>query len=131
MVVPAAHQIRKITIGPLAVLVTRNRFIGNTQEQCTVAGEPVMGIAPEDGIVGQLVACTDMGSDVVLTAAAIPLIAGVAGNQYAWVQTDANGMAIPWAGGPANTAGKIYVAAAAGAELVEVHLESKAAPILP
>jgi hypothetical protein len=131
MVVPSCHPIRKISIGPLAVLVTRNRFIGNTQEQCTVAGEPVMGAVSEDGIAGAHVACTDMGSECVLTGAGIPLIAGVAGNQYAWVQTDANGMAIPWAGGAANTAGKIYVAAAAGGELVEVHFESKAAPVLP
>lgn len=128
MVVPSCHPIRKITVGPLAVLVTRNRFIGHTSEQCTVAGEPVRGAVPEDGVAGAYVACTDMGSECVLTGAGIPLIAG--GGTFAWVQTDANGMAIPWAGGAANVAGFVTVAAAAGAELVEVHFWAAAAPIV-
>jgi len=128
MVVPSAHQIRKLTSPVLTAVVTRNRFCAHTGQQATVAGEPVKGIFPEDGVIGQQVAFTDMGSEVVLTAAAIPLIAG--GGTFAWVQTDANAMAIPWAGGAANVAGFITVAAAAGAELVEVHFWAAAAPIV-
>jgi len=130
MVTSGKHPLRGVTIRP-TVLVTHNRFIGNTREQCTVAGEPVLGGAPEDIAAGGWGVCEDIGSTLITTGAAIPLIAGVAGTQYAWVQTDAAGMAIPWAGGAANTAGKIFVAAIGPGELTEVHLESKAAPLIP
>ena len=127
MVVPSAHQIRKLTSPVLGAVVTRNRFCAHTGQQATVAGEPVKGVFLEDGVVGAQAAFTDMGSEVVTTAAGIPLIAG--GGTFAWVQTDANGMAIAWAGGAANVAGFITVAAVAAAELVEVHFWAAAAPI--
>ncbi len=128
MVVPSAHQIRKLTSPVLTAPVTRNRFCAHTGQQATVAGEPVKGAFLENGLAGQQVAFTDMGSECVLTAAGIALTRG--GGTFEWVQTDANGMAIAWAGGAANVAGFITVAAVAGAELVEVHFWAAAAGIV-
>ncbi|HUV86956.1 MAG TPA: hypothetical protein VMX79_07560 [bacterium] len=69
-----------------------------------------------------------MGSTLITTGAAIPLIAG--GGTFAWVQTDAAGMVIPYAGGAANVAGFVTMAAAAPAELAEVHFWLSAAPVV-
>ncbi len=129
MTLQGYNAIRVETIHPL-VLVTHNRFTGG-REQCTVAGEAVYGIAPEDIAAGADGAVVVEGSAEVTTGAPIPLTEGTGGNQYASVQTDANGMAIPWAGAGQNVAGIIRVARAAANELACVELAVKPAPLVP
>jgi hypothetical protein len=108
--------------------VTHNRFIGFTNEQCTAAGQAVQGGAPEDIVAGADGVCETHGSVLISTGAAIAL--GSGGGTFEWVQTDANGRVITYAGGAANVAGFITVAAGAANELAEVHLRPLAAPLI-
>ena len=118
---------RTETIRP-TVLVTNNRFIGMAREQATVAGEPVYGGAPEAIAANADGAVVVEGSVLITTGAAIPLIAG--GGTFAWVQTNAAGLVIPYAGGAANVAGIVRAAKLAPNELACVELLPLAAPLV-
>jgi hypothetical protein len=118
---------RTETIHP-AAQVTHNRFVGFAREQCTVAGEPVYGGAPETILLATDGAVVVEGSVLITTGAAIPLIAG--GGTFAWVQTDANGAVIPYAGGAANVAGIVRSAKLAANELACVEILPMAAPLV-
>jgi len=101
------------------------------REQATVLGEAVYGGAPESIAANADGAVVVEGSVLITTGAPIPLTEGGAGNEYASVQTDVNGCAIPWAGAGNNVAGWIRVAKAAANELACVELWKHDAPLVP
>ena len=116
-------RIKRVT--PVAAIAA-NRFVDITGEQATVAGDPIMGVAPEAiaaGVPGPVIVS---GSANVEADGVIALAQG--GGTYENIMTDANARATAYIAGQTQ-AGLIYVASTGLGHVIEVDLDKRAAPL--